>query len=115
MSISGILTRAPFALLLASALLASPACAQSDIASNLQYQTVFDWYIAKPEDRAASAVAILSEYFMPRTEAEFAQFKKAVAFLIDCLNQHTGTADSEPLASFIPFCLAQIRARGLVN
>lgn len=96
-------------------ILIAPAYAQRDITSNLHSQTVFDWYIAQPEDRMASAVSILSERYMPQSAEDFSKFKQAAAFLIDCINQQIGLSDSLPVAQFIPPCLARIEADGLLK
>ena len=102
-------------IVLLTMILIAPAYAQRDITSNLHSQSVFDWYIAKPEDRMASAVAILSESYMPQTEEDFSMFKRAAAFLIDCINQQIGLSDSLPVAQFIPPCLARIESEGLLR
>ncbi|MGF1622969.1 MAG: hypothetical protein ACFCUR_20455 [Rhodomicrobiaceae bacterium] len=96
-------------------ILIAPAYAQRDITSNLYSQTVFDWYIAKPEDRMASAVAILAERYMPQTEDDFSKFKRAAAFLIDCINQQIGLSDSLPVAQFVPPCLTRIESDGMLK
>jgi len=100
---------------LVTMILLAPAYAQPDITSNLHSQTVFDWYIAKPQDRMASAVSILSEHYMPQTDEEFSRFKRAAAFLIDCINKQIGLSDSLPIAQFVPPCLARIESEGLLK
>lgn len=88
-------------------------CAQREIDFKLHTQTMFDWYVATPEDRRGTAFNIVAQAFMPKSKQDFSKFVRAAEALVDCIDQQLDGPDGEPVAKFAQVCMARIGARGL--
>jgi len=88
--------------------------AQNDLDGNLHKQTMFDWYIASPEARLATAVNIIAEVFIPEGQEEFDKFRLASKALVACINGQLQDADSRMVAPVANFCLKLIRTHGFL-
>jgi len=75
--------------------------------------TLFDWYIAEPEDRLATSVMIIAQHFFTESRDGHSRMKYAAAVLADCLNRKAQSTGSELLAEAASDCVARIRADGV--
>jgi len=91
------------------------ACAQPEIDHELHTQTMFDWYVARPDDRKGTAFNIVSQVFLPKNEQDISKFVRAGKALVECIDQRMGGPDGEPVAKYAEVCMALIRARGLLE
>jgi hypothetical protein len=94
---------------------ADHACAQREIDYELHTQTMFDWYVARSEDRKGTAFNIVSQVFLPKNEQDFSKFVRAAKALVECIDQRMGGPDGELVAKYVEVCMALIRARGLLE
>ena len=92
---------------------ANQTCAQRETDFELHTQTMFDWYVATPEDRKGTAFNILAQVFMPKSKQDFSKFVRAAEALVECIDRQLGGSDGEPVAKFVEVCMARIGARGL--
>lgn len=93
----------------------SHASAQRDLDFTLHTQTMFDWYVASPDDKKATALAVIAQIFMPNSSEDFAKLVRATEFLVACIDQHSGGSGSAPVAKFAELCVAEIEVQDLLK
>ena len=91
---------------------ANQACAQRERDFELHTQTMFDWYIATPQDRMGTAFNIVTQA-IPNSKQDFPKLVRAAEAFVECIDRQLRGPDSEPVAKFVEVCMALIGARGL--
>ena len=90
------------------------APAQDGADSELVSGTMFDWSIAKQDERLTTAATFVGGYFILSTQRDFDNFRKAVETMVACMNYQMSKPGDAPIASVAEECVMMLKAAGVL-